>query len=126
VAWLAGKQGSGQIGPQSQQTTLFRKSHVPQAERWTGGASAAEAKSYAEALQAALSLPQVFPGLRLPGRAEYLAALDQAVHQAETEETPSAELLDQVAKRWTEITASLGPEKQKLANLRSLGQAELP
>lgn len=124
--WLAGKEVSGQIGPQSHMTTLFRKSHIAQAERWTGGARPAESRSYAETLQSALALPQVFPGMRLPGRDEYLAALDQAVQKAVTEETPPAELLDQVARRWTEITASIGAYKQKLANLRSLGQEELP
>jgi ABC-type glycerol-3-phosphate transport system substrate-binding protein len=126
VAWLAGKSASGRIGPQSRMTTLFRKSHVAQADRWTGGASQAESRSYAETLQAALALPHVFPGLRLPGRDEYLATLDEAVQKAVTEETPPAELLADAAKRWTEITASLGVEKQKKSNLRSLGQDELP
>jgi ABC-type glycerol-3-phosphate transport system substrate-binding protein len=126
VAWLGGKEVSGQIGPQSRMTTLFRKSHVAQAERWSGGASPAETESYADALQSALALPQVFPGLRLPGRDEYLTALDQAVQKAVTEETPPAELLEEAAKRWTEITASIGAEKQKNANLRSLGQEDLP
>jgi ABC-type glycerol-3-phosphate transport system substrate-binding protein len=124
--WLAGKEVGSQVGPQSRMTTLFRKSHIVQAERWTGGAGPIESKSYAEALQATLNLPQAFPGLRLPGRDEYLAALDQAVQKAVTEETPPAELLEQVASRWSEITASIGAQKQKQANLRSLGQEELP
>ena len=29
-------------------------------------------------------------------------------------------------KRWSEIDVLLGPEKQKFANLRSLGQADVP
>lgn len=124
VAWLAGKEVSGQIGPHSSATTLFRTSQIARADRWTGGAEADQSKSYAEALSATLALPQVFPGLRLPGRTEYLAALDQTVQQAVAGETPPAAALEQAAQRWNEMTAQIGKAKQKLANLRSLGQAD--
>ena len=126
LAWLAGKQNSGQIGPHSRGTTLFRQSQTTDSKRWTGGLSAPQSKQYAETLATALSLPQVSPGLRLPGRTDYLAALDKAVQRAVAGEATPADLLSETKKRWTEITQSIGVEKQKFANLRSLGQADFP
>ena len=126
LAWLAGKSTSSQIGPHSRGTTLFRQSQTSDPERWTGGLSAAQSKQYADTLAQALSLPQVSPGMRLPGRNDYLAALDTAVQRATAGEATPVELLAETKQRWTEITQAIGVEKQKLANLRSLGQADFP
>jgi ABC-type glycerol-3-phosphate transport system substrate-binding protein len=126
LTWLAGKATNGQIGPHSRGTTLFRQSQQSDPERWTGGLSAAQSKQYAETLAQALSLPQISPGMRLPGRTDYLAALDKATQRSAAGEATPAELLADTKKRWTEITQSIGVEKQKLANLRSLGQADFP
>jgi multiple sugar transport system substrate-binding protein len=126
LLWLAGGQASRTVSPQSFGTTLFRQSQVADPAPWTGDLSVAESKQYAETIAAALSLPRAFPGMRLPGRIDYLAALDEAVHKAVSGEATPADALAAAAARWTEITTSLGVEKQKLANRRSLGQADLP
>jgi len=49
-----------------------------------------------------------------------------AVQRAAGGEATPAELFAETKKRWAEITQSIGVEKQKLANLRSLGQADFP
>jgi ABC-type glycerol-3-phosphate transport system substrate-binding protein len=126
VLWLAGKQTSTQIGPRSGWATLFRTSQIADAQRWTGGLNAAQSKQYADTLATALALPQVSPGLRLPGRIDYLAALDQAVQRAAAGESTPVELLAETKQKWSDITAVIGVEKQKLANLRCLGQSDLP
>jgi hypothetical protein len=74
-------------------------------------------------LAKSLSLPRAFPGLRLPGRLEYLAALDAAVHRA-LDGQPAAKALAEAAKTWQEITEKLGKEAQRLANAHGLGQGE--
>ena len=126
LLWLAGSQVSRAVSPQSGATTLFRQSQVAEPTRWTGDLRAAESKQYAETLAAALCLPQAFPGVRLPGRGDYLAALDQAVQKAVSGQAPPAEALAEAAGRWAEITAAIGADQQVLANRRSLGQADLP
>jgi multiple sugar transport system substrate-binding protein len=125
VLWLAGSDVSQQIAPHSLSTTLFRQSQLPNSSRWTGGLPAEGSRQYAEVLGQTLSLPRSFPGLTLPGRGKYLAALDQAVQQA-LEGRPAGEVLTEAAKKWSEISAELGIDNQKRANARSLGQAAQP
>jgi multiple sugar transport system substrate-binding protein len=122
VLWLAGRQVSQEIATQSAATTLFRNSQVAASGRWTPSLSPDESRQYAETLSAALTAPRVFPGLTLPGRVDYLAALDEAVQQA-LEGKPAAEALAAAAQRWREITEKEGLENQRRANSRSLGQA---
>lgn len=126
VAWLAGSEVSSQVGPQSLETTIFRHTQIADAARWTGGLDAAESKQYAETLAESMSLPLAFPGMRLPGRARYLEALDKAVMEAVAGTVSPAEALAKAAARWSEINASIGVEKQQKANRRSLGHASLP
>ena len=91
---------------------------------WAASSLSPEAsRQYADSLANSLSLPRAFPGLRLPGRLDYLAALDEAVLQA-LDGKPAAEALSAAAKRWQEITDKLGVESQRRANARSLGQGE--
>jgi ABC-type glycerol-3-phosphate transport system substrate-binding protein len=125
VVWLSSREASSQVGPHSAATTLFRKSQMAGAGRWTSGLTDDAARQYAEVLSQTLSLPRAFPGLRLPGRLEYLAALDNAVRQAAGGEKPAAEALAEAAKRWQEITEKLGIKEQRRANARSLGQEAL-
>jgi hypothetical protein len=81
VVWLAGREVSEQISPHSPATTLFAtpKSPAPAVD-WN--AMPELSRQYAETLAPALNLPRAFPGLTLPGRLDYLAALDRAVQQA--------------------------------------------
>jgi multiple sugar transport system substrate-binding protein len=122
VLWLAGREVSEQVGPHSAATTLFRNSQIAASGRWTGSLASEASRQYAEVLAQSLNLPRAFPGLTIPGRAQYLAALDQAVDEALAGK-PSAEALAGAAKRWTAITEELGLLEQKRANARSLGQA---
>jgi ABC-type glycerol-3-phosphate transport system substrate-binding protein len=125
VVWLTSREASSQVGPHSAATTLFRKSQTAGAVRWTGGLADDAARQYAEVLSQTLSLPRAFPGLRLPGRLDYLAALDKAVRQAVRGEKPAAEALAEAAKSWQETTDELGLQQQRRANARSLGQEPL-
>jgi multiple sugar transport system substrate-binding protein len=122
VLWLAGSDVSQQISPHSSSTTLFRQSQLANSNRWTGGLPAEVSRQYAETLAQTLTLPRSFPGLTLPGRDRYLAALDMAVQHA-LDGRPAGEALAEAAKKWREITAELDIDKQKRANSRSLGQA---
>ncbi len=124
VLWLASRQVSQQVSPHSVATTLFRSSHVSVAQRWTGSLSPEATRHYAETLAKTLSLPRAVPGVTIPGRSDYLAALDQAV-EAALQGTPAREALQQAAKQWQAITDKLGRDEQRRANARSLGQQNL-
>jgi ABC-type glycerol-3-phosphate transport system substrate-binding protein len=122
MLWLAGGDFSQQVAPHSSSTTLFRQSQLANSRRWTGGLPAEASRQYAETLAQTLSLARSFPGLTLPGRDQYLAALDKAVLQA-LDGKPAGEVLAEAAKQWGQITAELDVDKQRRANARSLGQA---
>jgi multiple sugar transport system substrate-binding protein len=125
AVWLAGREISSVVGPQSKATTLFRYSQLPEAGRWTGSLAPDASKQYAETLAKTFSLPRAFPGMRLPGRLEYLAALDEAVYSALRGDKSAAEALGTAAQQWREITKRIGVAAQRKANARSLGQEGL-
>jgi multiple sugar transport system substrate-binding protein len=125
VVWLAGSEVSTAIGPASSATTLFRDSQLASAGRWAGGLDGATAKAYGETLQKSSQL-QRFVSLRLPGRDEYLAALDAAVQQSLSGKVTAAEALTAAASKWREITAKIGLERQRRALRRDLGLESLP
>jgi multiple sugar transport system substrate-binding protein len=125
LAWLAGPEISAVVGPHGAATTLFRASHVKSADRWTGALGPAASRRYAETLATALALPRAFPGLRLPGRSDYLAALDRAVREALAGDVPPSEALQSAAAEWDRITERLGRDTQRRANALSLGQEAL-
>jgi ABC-type glycerol-3-phosphate transport system substrate-binding protein len=122
--WLAGREVSEQIAPHSTETTLFRTSQIASARRWTGALPAAASRQYADTLAQTLTLPRAFPNVTLPGRADYLAALDRAVQQAVAGKQSPREALKEAAAAWNTITAGLGAETQQQANSRSLGLAD--
>jgi ABC-type glycerol-3-phosphate transport system substrate-binding protein len=124
VLWLAGREVSQQIGSHSAATTLFRNSQVTASSRWTSSLSPESSRQYADVLAQSLNSARAFPGLTLPGRIDYLAALDEAVRQA-IDGKPASEALADAAKKWRGITDKLGVESQRRANARSLGQGEL-
>ena len=82
---------------------------------------AAAAAQYAEMTREILCRPQWMFALRIPGRAKYLAALDEAVHRAVRGEQSPEESLRQAAETWRQITDELGPDSQRRAYWRSLG-----
>src|SRR5262249_12571010 len=124
VIWLAGSEVSQQVSPRSDATTLFRRSQVAASGRWTGALAPRSSRQYADVLAESLSAPRAFPGLTLPGRSDYLAALDEAVRQAVSGQQSTKDALTGAARRWHEITQRLGVEQQRRSNARSLGQTE--
>lgn len=121
VLWLAGREVSSLVAPHAASTTLFRHSQVASAARWTGNLPADAAQHYGNVVAQTLTLPRAFPALRLPGREQYLAALDTAVHDA-IRGGDSQAALAKARERWQEITKQLGAASQKKANARSLGE----
>ena len=82
---------------------------------------AAVARQYAEQTAATLSRRQFLAAFRLPGRDEYLAALDEAVQAAVRGRQKPDAALKAAAEKWREINRRLGVEQQKAAYLHSLG-----
>jgi ABC-type glycerol-3-phosphate transport system substrate-binding protein len=125
LVWLSGSEASAIVAPATQATTLFRHSQIPAAARFAGGLDANEAKVYAEALARSSEL-QRFVSLRLPGRREYLAALDKAVHESLRGEKSPSDSLAAAAATWREITGKYGLPAQQRALRRDLGMESLP
>jgi multiple sugar transport system substrate-binding protein len=122
LLWFSGDQASLQLCPKSPATTLFRRSQAALPGAWVEPPVPPEAaRQYAAALGDALGREQWALALRIPGRAEYLAALDEAVHQAVGNRAAPIEALVQAAARWRDVTARLGPQRQRAAYRASLG-----
>jgi multiple sugar transport system substrate-binding protein len=121
LEWLSDNQNSRQICPASTATTLFRKSQVDAPQLWTEKTvSPAAAAQYAESTSTTLNR-EIWLDLRLPGREEYLAALDEAVQSALEGKATPADALANAAEKWRQITEKFGLEQQKIAYLHSLG-----
>lgn len=120
---LSGAEWSRDVSPRSLATTLYRSSQMPNVQTWTGESFSTEAAAtYAELVQQSLRQTLTVDSIRLPGRARYLDALDQAVYAAIRGERPPAEALREAAQQWREITADIGLEEQRRAYWRSLGK----
>ncbi len=121
LAVLSGE-WSSDIATRSSATTLYRQSHLASPAAWypEGGDSEA-VQSYAAVAHASLTRGVWMFSPRIPGRARYLDALDAGVRQALAGEATAQEALTDVAEKWREITADLGPEQQTAAYERSLG-----
>jgi len=125
LLWLAGEKHSPQVSAQSAATTLFRKSHLLAPQAWVEEPMpSAAAAAYAALAEETFSRRQCLFALRIPGRRQYLAALDEAVLRAVSDGQPPADALRQAAARWRKINQQRGIEKQKQAYLRSLGLLE--
>jgi ABC-type glycerol-3-phosphate transport system substrate-binding protein len=122
LLWLSGQQWGARVSAVSPATTLFRRSQVESPREWVEKpVSGPAATAYAALTEQTLQRQESVMALRLPGRAEYLAALDEAVQAAVRSHRPPAEALQQAADRWREITHRLGTDRQKRAYLHSLG-----
>jgi multiple sugar transport system substrate-binding protein len=123
LAWLSGEQLSDRVSAATPATTLFRQSHRDAPQVWVEKpVSLSAATQYATVAEATFSRRQWVCALRIPGRAEYLAALDEAVRQAVRGERSPAKALEEAAATWQQITERLGPEQQRAAYLHSLGR----
>jgi multiple sugar transport system substrate-binding protein len=122
LLWLSDPQWSAPVFAGSPSTTLFRSDQMAAAKSWVeSGVSASAARQYTKQTAAALSRGQFLASLRLPGRAEYLVALDEAVHATVRGQLAPGEALKQAAGKWREISKRYGVEKQKSAYMHSLG-----
>jgi ABC-type glycerol-3-phosphate transport system substrate-binding protein len=125
LVWLAGREASGQLAAHSSATTLYRLSQAANPVRWTASLPPNSARQYADALTQTMELPRAFPGMRLPGHADYLQALDKVVAQAIAGKKSPEEALTEAADAWRAINEKLGVKEQLRANARSLGQQSL-
>jgi hypothetical protein len=122
LVWLSDNQMCTQISAASPATTLFRRSHLKSPGAWTEKPiSATAALKYGEAAEAALRHEQWLGALRLPGRAEYLAALDEAVVAAVKGDKSALDALLEADSKWQKITERLGVDRQRAAYRHSLG-----
>ena len=120
--WLTDPQWSSQVFAASPATTLFRRAQVLSPKAWVeGNVSATAAKQYAEQTAETLARRQFLAALRIPGRADYLAALDEAVQAAVRGTKKPAEALKTAAEKWREINKRLGVQRQRAAYMHSLG-----
>lgn len=121
LAWLSGNEWSRQIATQSPETTLYRAGHFQSPREW-GDAEIDEnaAQQYANVVIQRQTASLWLFSVRIPGRGDYLAALDDAVHEALGGKS-SQDALRAAAERWGQITEELGVERQRQAYARSLG-----
>jgi multiple sugar transport system substrate-binding protein len=121
LVWLSCQQ-SARVCAASPATTIFRQSQTSSPKRWVEPCvPATAADAYADLVKQMMRRQQGMAGPGIPGRAEYLAALDAAVQSAVRGQQSPAEALTRAAQQWKKITAGLGLERQKAAYLRSLG-----
>ena len=122
LLWLSDGRMSPQVSAASPATTLFRRSNLKSPGQWVEKpVSAMAAVQYSDATEAALRHEQWLGALRIPGRADYLAALDAAVRAAVRGEKSPKDALGETAAQWREITKKLGIEAQRAAYRHSLG-----
>lgn len=122
LTWLSGQPSGRAAAALSPATTLFRQSDLRFPQAWTEAEfPPALAAQYALLTQQTLSREQAMFALRIPGRGEYLAVLDEAVQQAIRGQQKPLDALRQVKLRWQEITSRLGLDRQREAYRRSLG-----
>jgi ABC-type glycerol-3-phosphate transport system substrate-binding protein len=121
LLWLSDSRTSPQVSAASAATTLFCRSQLKSPSLWVEKPATAAAVQYGDATEAGLRHEQWLGALRLPGRAEYLAALDEAVVAAVRDGKPPQEALLLAEKKWRKITARLGLEQQRAAYRHSLG-----
>jgi multiple sugar transport system substrate-binding protein len=124
IAALSRDTWGSQLGRSSPELTLGRRSQGADAESWIMlGSGASAARQYAQVLaDRGREHPWMFC-LRIPGRSEYLAALDTAVRDVCAGKAEPAAALSTAADTWREVTEKLGKEAQQKAYRRSLGLA---
>ena len=72
-------------------------------------------------MQLALSRQQYLIAPRIPGEAEYMAALDVATRDAVRGYKLPADALSIAVEKWRDVTKKFGVDAQKAAYQRSLG-----
>jgi multiple sugar transport system substrate-binding protein len=119
---ISGDELGTTVGAASSHTTLFRETQLGQESAWVDQElEGAPARQYGEAIHAAQNRAAWLDAIRIPGRDEYIAALDQAVVSVLTAEATPAEALQIASADWERITDSIGRESQQRSYMRSLG-----
>jgi multiple sugar transport system substrate-binding protein len=122
LAWLSRDRWSELVSPVTPATTLFRSSHLKNPQLWVEPqVPRSAAAEYGSLVEKVLSRSQRLLVPRIPGQAEYLAALDEAVREAVRDGKAPEEALSGAARRWEQITDRLGRIPQKRAYWRSMG-----
>jgi hypothetical protein len=95
---------------------------MPFVESWVDESlEPATARQYADLVKQAHRRALWLCSVRIPGRARYLAALDDAVHRAVRGQESTKDCLKAAADQWREVTADFGAQAQRAAYFRSLG-----
>ncbi|MBC7855321.1 MAG: extracellular solute-binding protein [Pirellulaceae bacterium] len=121
ATWLAGSEVAARISPASPDMGIFRISQEPDAGQWLGSGGDRAKSEYVAALRQTQERPRHSQGIRLPGRREYLSALDDAVTTALQGKKSPEDALAAAAAAWDKITARRGLDAQRAALERSLG-----
>ena len=120
---LTGTEWSSSISNASSHTAAFRNSQLQTAGKWIGTGDLDAARQYSDLVQETQTRSSSLHSPRIPGRFKYLAALDEAVHQA-LDGKDSKTCLQEAADKWREITKDIGITEQTKAYSRSLGIEE--
>ena len=129
AAYLLTRLGSGTLGTQlvmaNPDSVLVRADQFGAlADRLRrSGWTPQEAEAYAATLSSALERPNtaVVGDLRLPGRARYNRALEEALGQVLAGKTDARTALEEAARQWKAITSELGVEQQQSFYNQGLG-----
>ena len=104
LTWLSDEQWNRQVCASSPDTTLFRRSATRFAQAWTEKPfSTPAAAEYAALTHQTLSRQQWAFALRIPGRTQYLAVLDEAVQKVLRGQDKPQDALRNVSAQWREI-----------------------
>lgn len=118
LSWLCSKKISLVTMPQSPEVGPFRASHIGDVSRWAGDRISLDvADEYADVLAANHDRGQAIIFPRVPGYQKYFEVLDNAVRDCIGSEKTPEEALEEVARKWEEITEASG-RKQQIRNLR--------
>ena len=121
LMWLSGSEPSPPISTRSSQTTLYRYSQLRSPHQWVEAQMSTDAaRLYGDLLEQAFDRREWLFALRIPGRSEYLAALDEAVLKSLSKGKSPQRALREAADKWRAITDRLGKENQRRAYRKSL------
>jgi len=119
--WASCEQ-AGEVAARSPACTLYRSDQMTTPTIWVeepvGSGAGIE---YGLLVRRILEKPVGLVALPVPGREQYLAALDDAVAAAVRGDLPPDQALRQAAAKWEEITDKLGRQRQRAAYRHSLG-----
>ncbi len=118
LQWLGSKSVNLMTVAECSDSGPFRASHLGDPARWTGTQISDQAsQQFADAIRQSDDQDVVFMFPRIPGREQYLRALDQSVRECLQGKLDPEEALQRVATEWESITEQQG-RSQQLSELR--------